>query len=76
MAGEGKGKAGADVAKPVGLEDEGTGTEKKGEEGEFPACMDVQVYKECMAIMDEQRKKIWGEDANFWCKSLRSSYFS
>lgn len=35
---------------------------------EFPACMNVDAHKGILAKMDEQRKAIWGEDANFWCK--------
>jgi hypothetical protein len=32
---------------------------------EFPACMNVDVHKAILANLDERRKEIWSEDANF-----------
>ena len=33
---------------------------------DFPACMDVEVHKEFLAKLDEERKKIWGDNADYW----------
>ena len=35
----------------------------------FPACMDIAIHQHFLSIMDEERKKIWGDDANYWCGS-------
>lgn len=32
-----------------------------------PASMDADVLREHMAVLDIERKEIWGDDANFWC---------
>lgn len=34
----------------------------------FPACMNVEVHRDFLAKMDEERKKIWGDDVNYWCE--------
>ena len=75
--GKGKGKVkpesdlSAQGGKPPGVEEgEGEGGKQGEGEGEkYPACMDVELQKECMEVMDRERKKIWGEDANYWCTS-------
>ena len=36
---------------------------------DFPACMDVSMQGLFLGKLDEERKKIWGDDANYWCKS-------
>lgn len=58
-------QTGPDGAKPpVPVDaDEAGGAEKDP----LPACMDVQAYKDIGAKMDEERKRIWGDDADFWC---------
>ena len=33
----------------------------------FPASFDVEAYKQFTAKMEEERKKIWGDDTKFWC---------
>ena len=41
---------------------------------EFPACVNVEVHKQYLATVDEQRKKIWGDSANYWCESAPSVF--
>lgn len=36
----------------------------------FPACIDQEAFKAFLANMDEERKSIWGDDANFWCECV------
>lgn len=60
----------AQGGKPPGVEGAG---EAEGTKEELPACMDVALHNECMEIMDRERKKIWGDDANYWCMTPLSS---
>ena len=41
-----------------------TGQDNEG----FPASMNRAVHKDVLAIMDEERAKIWEGDANYWCQ--------
>lgn len=34
----------------------------------FPAALDVEAQRYAMTTIDEQRKKIWGDGGNYWCK--------
>ena len=48
--------------------DEGLSKKSDKPADEFPASMNVDVHKHILAKLDEHRKAIWGEDANYWCK--------
>lgn len=41
--------------------------EEEKKEG-VPACVDVEMYEAILAKCDEQRKKVWGDDNNYYCK--------
>ena len=65
-------QAGPEGAKPPGLAN-GDAEGEKEEADDYPACMDVEAQRDCMGIMDRERKKSWGDDANYWCTSRQPS---
>ena len=45
-----------------------TGSSEEDANADLPACMNFEVQRDFLARMDEERKKIWKGDAQFWCK--------
>ena len=58
----------ADMAVPTGESSTNGNAPLPGDEiGDPPACMNADMMREHMEVLDVERKKIWGDDSNFWC---------
>ena len=45
-----------------------SGPSEEDANADLPACMNVEPQKEFLVRMDQERKKIWKDDAKFWCE--------